>query len=251
MFEKMKSYIEKADILEPNHFSMAEKVAWLNELEGAIRAETKKIYSTAQMTAQEDTAVVELPPGIFYEDVRYVYVNGRPAPKAQMTGFESYLNAGLKKGDILKIVYLTRHAPIRYIHQTLQVQSSGKKLTGDFSALPIIPGDYLEVTNCLQDGVYQVEMVDEANIVFYDAAFSEGTHTKANLRRLLTDPPEVAPPYDKMYVEYLLSKISYFGRDYEGYQNIAAQFNSTMEAYKNYYNIHRSRVPEARIKYDW
>lgn len=237
--------------MDPNAYTIAEKIAWLNELEGAVRKEIKKVYSTATLTAKESVTTVTLPPGVHYEDIRYVYRNGKEVLKAQMTGSDRYLHAGLVKGDELMIVYLTHHDPIRYVETEKEVIAQGDRLSGTFSDLPLCPGDYLELSGIAGAGIYQIDTLDDTTIVLFDADFAEGTAGTATIRRVLCDPPEIHPPYDQAYVEYLLCKISYFGRDYESYQNHAAQYNSTMDAYRRFMAAHQPRIPEARLKHVW
>lgn len=43
-------------------------------------------------------------------------------------------------------------------------------------------------------------------------------------------------PYDRLYVEYLLSKIDYTNREWDSYNNIANQFNQSYQEFAAHYN---------------
>lgn len=58
-------------------------------------------------------------------------------------------------------------------------------------------------------------------------------------------PLMVEPPYDDMYVTYLIMRIDLYNADYERYNNEAVQFNEIWQRYVNWYNrnhVHNSRV---------
>lgn len=43
-------------------------------------------------------------------------------------------------------------------------------------------------------------------------------------------------PYDRLYVEYLLSKIDFTNREWDSYNNTASQFNQSYKEFAAYYN---------------
>ena len=43
-------------------------------------------------------------------------------------------------------------------------------------------------------------------------------------------------PYDRLYVEYILSKIDFTNREFDSYNNTANQFNQSYKEFAAYYN---------------
>ena len=54
-------------------------------------------------------------------------------------------------------------------------------------------------------------------------------------------------PYDRLYIEYLLSKIDFTNREYDSYNNTANQFNQSYKEFAAYYNrTHMHRETKLR-----
>ena len=50
-----------------------------------------------------------------------------------------------------------------------------------------------------------------------------------------SDETLCGPPYDSMYIDYVLAKICLYQRDFDTYNQFMASFNSKLDAYKRWY----------------
>lgn len=62
----------------------------------------------------------------------------------------------------------------------------------------------------------------------------------------ITDETVVKPPYDAMYIDYLIAKCCYYQRDYDAYNQHILLFNNTLSDYAKWY-IERN-MPERDTK---
>lgn len=54
-------------------------------------------------------------------------------------------------------------------------------------------------------------------------------------------------PYDRIYPEYVMCKIDFTEREWDGYNNTAAQFSQSYKEYKAWYN--RNHLPKSSVKW--
>lgn len=58
-----------------------------------------------------------------------------------------------------------------------------------------------------------------------------------------------APYADDVYINYLMMQICKANAEYDKYNQLAAQYNSAMMAYRNWYN--REHMPLGRLRFRW
>ncbi|MBE5039886.1 hypothetical protein [Ructibacterium gallinarum] len=240
---ELRKVMEVADALCPNPYTMEEKLRWCDEVSAGIRREIKKIYDTIETTVTQPGELT-LPEDISFEDIEVAYLDGKPMDKVD---FRSFAQGELWKQQQtpvhLKLVFLTRHQPVRCI-----------KLTGTFDVgenfikmdqPPFYPGDCIEWVE-MEDlaaepdwtqanRCYVIDLVYDGLMV-EDGAFSPQTGAKLAMRRVIDDLTEIDElPYDNMYVEYLLAKMALYQHDYTGYSAHMTQYNTLYEGLRRDY----------------
>lgn len=222
--------IVMADRLSPNAYTREEKIHWCDEVTASIRREVLKRYNSIETTAKDGE--VELPEGFSLDDVEVAFLNGKPLDNLDLRSFSHLGGSGR-----LRLVFLERPEPTR------QVEIIGEfDLEENFIHLPASPfeiGDFVEwvrlerVTDTpdwaqaqvctVVDKVYDGLMVDEG-------AFAPESAVALAVRRMPTDMTQVEPPYDSMYVDYLLAKMALYQHDYAAYGAHMAQYNQMYDA---------------------
>ena len=88
------------------------------------------------------------------------------------------------------------------------------------------------------DGIIKTEIIDTheggEDVVF------EGYEEDVELTKELLVPA----PYDDIYIHWLEAQVDYTNGEYGKYQNSKAMYNTSYDAYKNYYN--RTHMPKGK-----
>ena len=58
----------------------------------------------------------------------------------------------------------------------------------------------------------------------------------------------VKQPYERLYVDYIMSKIDWVNREWENYNNTAAQFKTTFDEYAAWYGRNHMYITTSRPK---
>lgn len=87
------------------------------------------------------------------------------------------------------------------------------------------------------DGRVKEEIIDTHESG--EVSFSEYTDDTPLDTKLL-----IPHPYDEVYAFWLEAQMDYANREYAGYNNSMAMFNTSYDAYKNYYN--RNHMPKGQ-----
>ncbi len=244
--------IETADALCPNPFTCEEKLRWCDEVSAGIRRQIKKIYDTIETTVSGPGELI-LPDDIFFEDIEVAYINGQPMEKLDFRSFaEGGVPAGVTFPARVKLVFLTRAMPVRY------VDLKGRYDVGEnfikLSDVDLYPGDCIEWVPLLDlsqdpdwsqaDRTYIVDQIYDGLVVEEDT-FTPQSGAPLAIRRVIDDLTEIDEiPYDGMYLEYLLAKMALYQHDYTGYSAHMTQYNTLWEGLRRDY---KTRAPMNRI----
>lgn len=250
---KITDAIIAADRFLPNRFSFGEKLRWCNELSSMLSQEICKEYDYIECRANAGI-LPPLPDGIDFDCIENVSVNGIIYTKSDLRSFDNSLvfpdKCKKENGDIVRITYLKKYEPVRCVEFEGEYEVSGNFI--GIKRPPFREGDLLKIiTEFDETGepdtekavfLYVVE-VGEDGIYISDNLSDEGS-VNMLIKRIITDETLAPMPYDKMYVEYLMSKYASYGGDYEAYKSFSEQFNTTLDAYRNWY---KARNPLCRL----
>ncbi len=240
--------ISKADALCPNHYTLEEKLHWCDEVSASIRREIKKIYNTVETRVYTSEELV-LPEDIDFSDIETAYVNGKQMDKVDFRSFaEGNLPKGISLPATIRLVYLTRALPVRYVNLkgTYDLGENFIKIDG----VNLYPGDCIEwvhLSDISQEPnwneatkTYIIDQVYDG-LVVEDNTFQPQTQAPLAIRRVIDDLTEIDDlPYESMYMEYLLAKMAFYQRDYEAYSAHTTQYNLLWEGLRRDY---KTRAP--------
>lgn len=104
--------IKKVDDLYPNPYTPEEKLGWCYDVSRGIRDNIKKLYQEREQVIEAEGEQILLPAGVEFSDVDTVFVNGKRIRKVDA---RTYTGAGLKAGDVVRVVYKTFPDPYALI----------------------------------------------------------------------------------------------------------------------------------------
>ncbi len=241
--------IEAADKLCPNHFTLDEKLRWCSEVTSAIRREVKKQYSTVEtvITCADE---IELPDGILFSDIEMIYIDSIPIQKSDFRSLP-FLNNGelirkfginLTTPKILRLVYLDMPREIKSISIKGTFNTNSDCILGD--ELPFLESDCIlcAALNDIDDKPdwdtasksYVISNDGEKILLSNDVLIPE-TGACLAICRVIDDETEAEPPYDRMYIEYVLAKGALYQHDYDGYAVHMTQYNNLFDEFRRDY----------------
>lgn len=257
--------IEKADHLYPNHFNFAEKLDWCYFVTSMLLDQVSQIYDTYDYPYTGAGEAYYLPQGVLFEDVVYVYVNGQKYTKTDNRSFGicQFIGTCFTVENItpitLKVVYKQRFP----MYQELQLMDTDVVLTANTITLvdhrwtnpqgegPFDVGDNLLVT--IGGAIYDVNVlaVDDNTITVRDDAFPVTGALKADIELVIQDWTVCSPPYDRMYVDYILSQAAFYQNDMEEYNKHTVSFNNMVDSYTRYYMQNQPADQSLKITNRW
>lgn len=237
--------IRIADELCPNPYTEEEKWRWVDEVSALQCQEYCKRYET--VTCGADGGFFYLPQDVSLEQVDGLWCGGVRLDKSDFHsdcsgGIVKLWNPKLPSGTEIRISFLMEHTPTRRF--VLQGQWDTAPHLLKMRTPYLAERDDLEITFRFDaEGNPDWEGANRCFVLYLD---SEGTHlaqdsftdasdVRMAIRRVITDTTVLPAPYDSAYVEYLLAKMAFYQRDYEGYQAHMAQFNAMMDAYERWH----------------
>lgn len=229
--------IAKADELCPNHFTFQQKLDWCYFVTSMLTEQVAPIYETQGYPLGEETHY--LPQGVLFEDVVYIYVNGRKYTKTDERSFgicHFTGNAFITEhpSSTIRVVYRQRIPPYKeMVLEGITADFTANTIT--FADNPFDVGDNINVA--AEEVKYNVNVLgrNEDTLTVREEAFPfEGEHV-VRIELIIHDWTICSPPYDKMYIDYLLSQIAYFQNDLEEYNKHGAAFNNTLDSFSRYY----------------
>lgn len=223
---KIMEAIGRADALYPNSYTREEKLNWAYELTAMIYEQYKKTYDSVELYGGMEG--IQLPPSVLEEDVEGLYVDGVWYDKVDARSFEDLLG----RDAAVKIVYKVRPEPYEepIYEGSYLVHNNGITIPDTYFRV----GDRLRITHGESEEIYTV-MDTEGETYFFKEDFTFQGETELTVQKLVTADTPVPPPYDSMYVDFLLGKIAYCQNDYEEQNKHMTQFNAKLGEYANWY----------------
>jgi hypothetical protein len=223
---KITEAIGRADALYPNSYTREEKLNWAYELTAMIYEQYKKTYDSVELYGGMEG--IQLPPSVLEEDVEGLYVDGVWYDKVDARSFEDLLG----RDAAVKIVYKVRPEPYEepIYEGSYLVHNNGITIPDTYFRV----GDRLRITHGESEEIYTV-MDTEGKTYFFKEDFTFQGETELTVQKLVTADTPVPPPYDSMYVDFLLGKIAYCQNDYEEQNKHMTQLNAKLGEYANWY----------------
>lgn len=224
---KITDVIAQADAFYPNSYTREEKLNWCYELTCTVQEKIKKLYG-ALTYDNEEGGEIPLPPSVTVEDIEAVYVNGQ---KQEKTDERSFPDICAQPGKV-KIVYKVRLEPYHenVFEGTFAV--SGNRITARDAWFDV--GDLVRITHGSDTEERYVMEVDGDDYIFTDP-FSYQGNVALKLEEVLTAQTPMLPPYDSMYIDYILGKIAYYQNDMDSYNKHMSEYNVKLSDYEKYY----------------
>ena len=235
--------IEQADELYPNNYSQEEKLRWCYELTVMLYEKFKKCYRALEFEGGEGFV---LPSYIMGEDIEGVFVNGVPVDKVDDRSFEDIC---LSQGHV-KVVYKVRPEPYN-----VQKYDGNYKIIGNKITIPgswFATGDLLKITR--GENIYHLYVMEVQGDTysFNTASIGEdGDEVPLEIEEILTAETPMLPPYDSMYIDYILGKVAFYQNDMEEYNKQMTSFNSKLNDYALWYKQTNPVEDGLRFRNKW
>lgn len=225
---KITEVLNRVKKLYPNTFTDEEMLNWCYAVTCTIRERYRDIYERATFKGGGDIA---LSPLVLFEDIERVYINGKEIEKTDETSFVYSLEE-LSDKDIVEIVYRVRAEP--YGETELEGYTiSGSNLVFQGEApIYVYPSDKLRFTytNGTETVFYVLDKT--GNVITLNGS------PESNLSKITTvmeDETEVPPPFDDMYIQFVLAKIGFYQNDVDMYNKHISIYNSLINDYGVWY----------------
>lgn len=258
---KILEVIDRVDALYPNTYTQSEKIRWCDEVNAVISREMAEKYDMLECTARENEEIV-LPDGIDFDDIDSVYVDGIKLDKTDLRSYgmfpSDYGIMPCSNFGKIRIVYLLSPNHIRNIDITGEFNVSEDFI--EMSLPHFKTGDAVDITtefNSEDEPYYKaaeryyVCNADENGIYLDRSPSFGGDNVKIAICRVITDSTAAPPPYDVMYIEYILAKMAHYQHDYDTYKACRSQFNTWLNDFLKYYKNRNALNRPGRFRRLW
>ena len=257
--------IDAADKLSPNHFTLDEKLMWCSEVTAAIRREVKKQYATVEtvITCADE---IEIPDDILLSDIEMVYIGGIPIQKSDFRSLP-FLNNGelvrnfginLTTPKILRLVYLDIPREIKIVSVKGKFNTDSDCIFGyelpfnESDCILCAKLDDIEDEPDWETAVKTYVMSNDGEkILLTNDILTPETEACIALKRVIDDETEAEPPYDRMYIEYILAKGALYQHDYDSYAAHMTQYNNLFDEFKRDYKTRNPLTDMAGFRNYW
>lgn len=263
--------IRRCDNYCPNEYEMSEKYAWCDDLSAMLTQEHDRRYETVRLERGEDGTYL-LPEGITFEMVDMVRCRGRELKKYDWRSFGIKFLYGARCGFMLPehgrgcgdidVVYIKQHTPIRDTVIKGYITFNNR---GFYFKDGLCEGDFVEVNVKEAEGsekktaeIQSVEMTDKgmffANVgdAFNGWNFiDDETVPDSEIKRVVTEETVCPPPYDLMYVDYLMAQVCFYQRDFATYNRHMTNFNQRLAAFDMWLQKRRVQEKDNKIVNWW
>lgn len=233
---KITDAIAQADAFYPNSYTRDEKLNWCYEVTSAVQEKIRRLYNTMEYadgtTRMPDGTVaqgiVPLPPSVTVEDVEAVYVDGKLQKKVDDRSFRE-ICAGPGR---VKVMYKMRPEPYHENVFEGTYTVSGNRITARDAWFDV--ADLVRITHAGDVQERYVMEVDGDDYVFGDPFEYQG-NVVLKLEEVLTAQTPMLPPWDAMYVDYILGKVAYYQNDLDAYNKHMGEYNVRLGDYEKHY----------------
>lgn len=221
---KITEVLNRVRRLYPNSFTDEELLNWCYAVTCTIRERYKGIFERATFKGGGDIA---LSPLVLFEDIDSVSINGVELEKSDETSF-LYALEELGDKDTVEIVYRIRPEPYGEIElEGYTVDGNTLVFEGE-APIYVNPSEKLR----FNDSVILYVLEKEGNVITLDDAPPADV---VKITTVMDDETEVPPPFDDMYIQFLLAKIGFYQNDMDMYNKHMSVYNTTLSDYGLWY----------------
>lgn len=223
--------LEKADALYPNHYSIREKLGWCSDVSHTIRNEVNKRYDFVKTTADKLIDVID---SIGIDRVQSVMTRERVFHKTNVRSWycdEKKILPEDVSGEV-RVVYVIPAKPFRCAQYsgTLTVKNGFIVFDEPHS---FEKGDTL-IVEIPERTTAEVTAEEIGKSVKVSSDTIENYKGEAVVTKKLCDALECEPPYDYMYVDYLIGKMCFYQNDFDASNRHMAQYNNKIALYQRF-----------------
>lgn len=246
-------YIEQVitacDTLYPNPYTESEKYFWCDELSELLKIKYNTEYIKSELFEADGKYL--LPEGVCSSMLDSIICGDRVLKKQDFREFGILCSDNSGQGEIIlpesqsfKRVYAIYIEPYEKIRN---ITFSGKLSFGsDYFLIDenlFRPGDTLKITigEDIFDNVFVLDFLTDDSgkikIITAGAEFKE-QETDCVIQRKVMEKTVCPPPYDNMYIDYLMGKICYYQNDFSACNNHMSLFNVKLADYDKWLKSH-------------
>ena len=223
--------IRRARSYCPSEFDTDEMYAWCDEVSAMLAIEDRNVFSKITLTPDKDGCVL-LPEGVRFENIVSASVQGRVLKKQDMRHIQG-VRVEVKSSLPVEFVFLVPYSPIRRVRYSGEIRVSGDRVY--IKSCAFVPGDCIRINSGAETAVLDVGVGDnEYYIEVTPSSVTDIPDGDGIIERIVTEKTVCDAPYDGMYIDYILAKISMYQRDYKTYNQFMTAFNSRLDAYKRW-----------------
>lgn len=242
--------IEACDTLYPNPYTLEEKYFWCDELSELLTVRYNTQYVKSELT--ECGGRYLLPPGVTSSMLDSVICGNDVLKKQDFRTFGILCCDRDGRGEIVLpdnklfsrvyAIYILPYEKIRNIDCELSVSFLEGAFVTDENIFR--QGDVLDIKTEEKtfENVYvlDVEVLPESGkikVFISSGDIPQGDMT-VNIKRHVTEQTVCPPPYDSMYIDYVLGKICYYQNDFAACNNHMTLYNSKLSDYEKWLKSH-------------
>ena len=234
--------IRRAQSYCPSEYDINEMYSWCDEVSSMLAIEDRNLFVKETLFTNIEGTLL-LPKGVSFENVCSVMVGGKVLKKEDLRN----INPGNFVNSKAEVVYLKPYEPIRIVNYSGDVTLNKEIGTIKIRNNDFRIGDSVRVT--IEDAAVDMPILDivceDGYAVLYVPVESIGGLPDAeitHIERIVTDKTVCDAPFDGMYIDYIIAKISMYQRDFQMYNQFMASFNSRLGAYKRWIT---NQLPQA------
>lgn len=246
----IKDVIEKCDLLYPNSYTLEEKYFWCDELSEILTIKYNTRYVKSELSECGGSYI--LPENITSSMLCCLILQDEVIKKQDFARFgilcfdkdaraEIVLPAS-KVFSRVYAVYIQGYEKIRNINEELTVTFEDGAFICDKELFK--EGDILDITigeESFSDiyvlGVNHDEDTGKTRVLISSGDIPRG-EKKAKIFRRVTEQTVCPPPFDSMYIDYVLGKICYYQNDFSACNNHMTLYNLKLLEYEKWLKSH-------------
>lgn len=232
---------------KPNEYENAELYYFCDEVSAMLSVEDRQAFKECIIPISSDGTFL-LPCGVRFENIQSVMYGGIELEKSDLRSFGARAvkcdSQPITSASSVSVVYTVPYSPIRLPKYKGTVTSDKDTGTLIIDHCDFIPGDslVLECDGTVTEGIPLLDIDYMADSNTFSLTVSpqsikdipDGEHTNATLTRTVTEQTVCDAPFDSMYIDYLLAKISLYQGDNKSCNQYMTMFNSRLLAYKEW-----------------
>ncbi|MDP4117970.1 MAG: hypothetical protein Q8873_02125 [Bacillota bacterium] len=213
--------LEMIDTLAPNNCLNEQKLYWYNQCESIICNKAIRRYTYFETEIIQ--GIVKLPDGYSSEDIESVYIDGEVCDKLDfISGFATKTYTTPQK---IGVVVKEHH------NEIVQESFAGTlNFSGDTIIMenhPFVSGNSIDITSTFFTGRVTV-LGTSGDSLYVNRSFEQNECTGTAVTSLNIEV-NARPPYDRLYIDYILAQMDYYNKDFEGYNNNSYMFNELLD----------------------